>query len=280
MSFSNDVRIEVAGHPERSPACRMALLSGMVAGAAAIKDGDITIRIENEYVRKLFDMTLEQLFGDEEVSSESLSEVLKLKADGERLLPDPILLRQMEAKRAFIKGMFLAAGSVSSPERKYHFEMNVYTSERYEFVKNVMADLGVTVKHVRRNGDCILYLKDSESIIMVLGMIGAPRALMEYENARILKDIRNSVNRSVNCDTANTNKTANAAAREIEYIEKIEGRIGLGSLSKNLRDIAEARLNNPYLSLKELGEVMSPPVSKSAVSHRMRRIKEIAEKLG
>lgn len=182
-------------------------------------------------------------------------------------------------RRAFLRGAFLAAGSISDPEKSYHFEIVCPSMEKAQQLQGMICSFGPEAKVVARKKAFVVYLKESEQIVEFLGLMEAPGALMELENIRILKDMRNNVNRKVNCETANINKTVSAAVRQIEDIEFIRDSMGLENLAESLRSMAVLRLENPEAALKELGELLEPPVGKSGVNHRLRKLSEIADKL-
>lgn len=184
-----------------------------------------------------------------------------------------------ETKRAYIKGAFLGGGSVSNPEKTYHLEFVTHDLDYAEALSKLINTYGLTSKVIQRKSSYVVYLKEGEQIVDILNIIGAHSSLLELENIRIMKEMRNNVNRLVNCETANLSKTVNAAVRQVESIKLIQKEIGLGRLPKNLRDIAELRLNYPDESLKELGEMLTPVVGKSGVNHRLRRIEKIADEL-
>lgn len=182
-------------------------------------------------------------------------------------------------KKAFIRGMFLAAGSVNDPNKAYHFEIVVHNREMAETIKEVINSFSLDAKVVKRKKYYIVYLKEGSMIVDILNIMGAHISLMDMENIRILKDMRNDINRRVNCETANIKKTVNAARRQIEDIEYIEKTKGLKYLNDSLRLLAELRLEEPDANLSELGEMLNPPVSKSGVNHRLRKISNIAKAL-
>ncbi len=192
---------------------------------------------------------------------------------------DKELIRSDELKKAFIKGAFLGSGSVSNPEKAYHLEFVVNSLELAEELKTLVNSFGLTSKVIARKSTFIVYLKEGEQIVDILSIIGAFNSLFEFENVRIVKDMRNNVNRLVNCETANLSKTVNAAVRQVESIRLIERELGLQRLSKPLREMAEVRLEYPDESLKELGEILDPKVGKSGVNHRLRKIEKIADEL-
>ena len=182
-------------------------------------------------------------------------------------------------KRAYIRGAFLACGSVNDPEKTYHMEFVVSSLECAESLMSAINSFGVDSKYILRKEHYVIYVKEGEQIADILNIIGAHVSLMKFENIRILKDMRNNVNRRVNCETANLSKTINAAVKQIEEIEFIRDNYGLKYLPPMLYQAAEARLKYPDASLKELGGKGTPPVGKSGMNHRLHKISEIAQKL-
>ena len=178
---------------------------------------------------------------------------------------------------AFLIGFFLASGSVIDPNKEYHLEFVTPYAEMANEIKNLLIHVGVSVKLSERKGSYIVYLKESESIEDLLTYMGATMSSLEIMNVKILKDVRNKANRISNCDTANIEKSIAAASKQVEDIEFIEKTIGFGSLSEDLRDIAEIRLENPDYSLRELGQALEKPISRSGVNHRMKKLSAIAE---
>lgn len=189
------------------------------------------------------------------------------------------IIQSDESKRAYIRGAFIGAGSISNPEKTYHLEFVTHDLEYAESLCTLINSYGLSSKVIQRKSSFIVYIKEGEQIVDLLNIIGAHTSLLELENIRIMKEMRNNVNRLVNCETANLSKTVNAAVRQVESIKLIQREIGLARLPKNLREIAELRLNYPDESLKELGEMLDPPVGKSGVNHRLRRIEKIADEL-
>ena len=189
------------------------------------------------------------------------------------------LLKQNCCRKAFIRGAFLAAGSVSDPEKSYHFEIVCNGQEKAEELRSLLTAYEIDAKIVMRKKHYVVYVKEGSQIVELLGLTGAHVSLMQLENVRIVKEMRNSVNRKVNCETANLNKTVSAAVRQVEDIRFIQRTTGLQDLSESLGEMARLRLEHPDASLKELGNMLVPPVGKSGVNHRLRKLSLIAEKL-
>lgn len=191
------------------------------------------------------------------------------------------LLSNRDQKRAYLRGAFLAGGSVNNPETSaYHLEIYSLYKEHGEALAELMNKFNLNAKTIERKKGFVTYLKEAEKISDFLGIVGAVQAMLKFEDVRILRDMRNSVNRIVNCETANLNKTIGAAIRQVENIRFIENAIGLDQLPEKLREIARLRVEYQDVTLKELGEMVSTgAVSKSGVNHRLRKIDEIADAL-
>lgn len=194
-------------------------------------------------------------------------------------IPENIVAKEC-CKRSYLRGIFMGGGSVSDPERSYHLELTLHNKKYGEALSHfIMESYELESKFIIRKNNYVLYFKDGDQIVDFLNIIGAHTALLNFENIRIVKEMRNSVNRLVNCETANLNKTVDAAYRQVKDIKLIEEKRGLEFLPDNLREIAELRVENPDLSLRELGEELQPPVGKSGVNHRLRKIEAIAESI-
>lgn len=192
---------------------------------------------------------------------------------------DEEMVKDDELKMSYIRGAFIGGGSVSNPEKTYHLEFVTHSEEYARDLCRLINLFGLNSKVIQRKNSHIVYLKEGEQISNLLGILGAHTSLLELENIRIMKEMRNNVNRLVNCETANLSKTVNAAVRQVESIKLIQKEIGLQRLPQNLREIAELRLSYPDESLKELGEMLDPPVGKSGINHRLRKIEKIAEEI-
>lgn len=189
------------------------------------------------------------------------------------------IIRGNCCKRAYLRGAFMAGGSVNNPEgSSYHLEIASIYEEHCKALVHLANKFDLNARFIERKKGFVLYIKEGEKIIEFLSIIGAHQALLRFEDVRIMKDMRNSVNRIVNCETANLNKTIGAAVRQIENIRLLQREIGLESLPDKLREVAEIRLQHPDLNLKEVGDMLKGNVSKSGVNHRLRKIDELAEK--
>lgn len=189
------------------------------------------------------------------------------------------LIKKRCCKRSYIRGAFLGGGSISNPEKAYHLEFVTNNENFAEDLSEIINDFNLKSKIINRKENYVVYLKEAEQISDILNIIGAHQALLKFEDVRVLKDVRNNINRIVNCETANLTKTIDASMRQIEQIEIINNQIGLNRLPNNLRVVAEIRLKNPDATLKEIGEMLDPPIGKSGVNHRFRKIEDIAKDL-
>jgi len=182
-------------------------------------------------------------------------------------------------KKSFLKGAFLMCGAVSNPEKEYHVEIAAPTEEFAEFVIEIMNYFEIQAKKTCRKAKYVVYLKRSEEIADLLTLLGATNSVLQLENVRIKKGVSNQVNRLVNCDNSNINRTMDAAAAQIQDIQYLAEQVGLDKLAKPLREVAEVRVNNPDTSLSGLGELLEPPIGKSGVNARLRKISELARRL-
>ncbi|MFX3632481.1 MAG: DNA-binding protein WhiA [Candidatus Pristimantibacillus sp.] len=190
------------------------------------------------------------------------------------------IIRKPCCKRSYLRGAFLAGGSVNNPEgSSYHLEISSMYEEHCTALVDLANKFDLNARCIERKKGFVFYIKEGEKIIELLNIIGAHQALFKFEDVRIMRDMRNSVNRIVNCETANLNKTIGAAVRQIENIKLLDREMGLDNLPDKLREVAEIRLQHPDMNLKEVGEMLKGTVSKSGVNHRLRKIDELAEKL-
>lgn len=189
------------------------------------------------------------------------------------------LVRKECCRRAYLRGSFLGGGSVNDPGGAYHLEIIAGSEKHALHIRRLMRKFRLVAGIGLRKNRYVVYLKEGGQIVELLNIMGAHSALLKFENTRIYKDMRNQVNRLVNCETANLNKMVNASVRQLENINLIKELIGIKNLPGTVREVVELRLKHPDASLRELGQLMSPPVGKSGVNHRMRKLEEIADKL-
>lgn len=188
------------------------------------------------------------------------------------------ILTEIE-KRAYIRGVFLGAGSLNNPNNTYHLEIILKDKKTAENVLNILEKFGINSKLLDRKKGYSIYMKDGEEISKLLAFMGANQAVIKFEEIRVVKETRNNINRIVNCETANLNKTINASIEQINAINKLIKRDELKKLSKGLQEIAMLRIENPEVSLIELGKLLETPIGKSGVNHRLKKLVEIANEI-
>lgn len=224
------------------------------------------------------------IVNDKDISRQILIDVGFISEDESNIfdpdysMPKAIISKRC-CKRSYIRGAFLGGGSISNPEKTYHLELVTNNQEHAMDLLKIINSFGLNSKIVMRKENYVVYIKEGEQIVDFLNIIGAHQALLKLEDIRVLKDVRNNINRLVNCETANLSKTIDASLRQIGNIETIIAHLGLEKLPANLREIAEIRLQNSDATLKEIGMMLDPPVGKSGVNHRFRKLEELAEEL-
>ena len=280
MSFSKNVKEELFSLIPKSRHCMVAELAGIFLMQGLDEFKTISDDALSRKVFTLLDKTLNIGIGVTLLSVEDYKDIrqmLKL-SEGDTQI-DEIVLQQTCCKRSFIRGVFLAAGSLSDPNKGYHFEIVCATKEQGTQVAKVMNTFDVGAKMVTRNGKYVVYLKEGAQIVEILRVMEAAHSVMELENIRVVKEVRGTINRKVNCETANISKTVNTAVRQIEDIKLIDEKLGLDNLPTQLQDIAQVRLDYPDLPLGSLGQYLDPPIGKSGVNHRLKKLAKIAEEL-
>lgn len=286
MSFSGEVKEELAKHISSARHCQIAELAALLGfcgqyGRDASGGYTIGFQTENEaVVRKSFTL-LQKTFNidnDATLSEEQMQDFYSMFGDLEAPVSQK-LIKNSCCQRAFLRGAFLSIGSISDPQKGYHMEFVCTDEAKAEQLRKVMQGFEIDAKIVMRKKYYVVYLKEGAAIVDLLNIMEAHVALMNLENLRIVKEMRNSINRRVNCETANISKTVNAASRQIEDIEYLREHYGFKKLPENLRQMAEVRLEYPDAPLKELGGYLDPPVGKSGVNHRLRKLSEIADRI-
>lgn len=312
MSFSSRVKDELSRQISKARHCQIAEIAAIISlcGKIQINEDDkycIKIHTENVAVARKYFTLLKKTFNintdvsirrnaylnknrtylviiREDEEARNVLRACKLLDDhgevGENLsLVGNLVIQNPCCRRAFIRGAFLATGSISDPEKFYHFEIVCAAEAKARQLQSIISTFDIDGKIVVRKKYYVVYIKEGSQIVDILNVMEAPISLMELENIRILKDMRNSVNRQVNCETANINKTVSAAVKQIEDITYIKETIGFDGLPENLEEVAKVRLERPEATLKELGEALDPPVGKSGVNHRLRKLSILAEEL-
>lgn len=274
MSFSSDVKAELARQYSKSNHCQVAELAAMIMqeGRISTQPWSLNFETENPLLLEKYAILMKRAFDIDIAKPLSSQDCKKIVGAIQGLY-----LEKTCCKRAFIRGAFMASGSMSDPNKAYHFEIVCKSPEQASRLQELMKEFETEPKIVERKNHYVVYLKDGSQIVDMLNVMEAYVSLMNLENVRILKEMRNSVNRKVNCETANISKTVNAAVKQIADIELIRDTDGLDSLPVQLREMAQVRLDHPEAPLKDLGKYMDPPVGKSGINHRLRKLAAVAD---
>lgn len=307
MSFSGTVKEELSRQISTARHFRIAETAALLSLCGRFTaDGALRMQTENSAVIRKYFTLVQKTFNIEteiavrenrqmkkghiyyvEIKDDALIRTVLLgtklsreqNSGGTLVLNNSLLTQQTCCKRAFIRGAFLASGSISDPEKGYHFEIVCPDERKAGQLQELIRSFGIDAKVVVRKKSHVVYVKEGAQIVDILAVMEANVALMNLENIRILKEMRNTVNRKVNCEMANINKTVSAAVKQIEDIKLIEEKKGFQSLNDGLAEIAELRLQYPEATLKELGMMLNPQVGKSGVNHRLRKLSAIADEL-
>lgn len=311
MSFSLKVKEELVTAIGNARHCQIAELAAIISmcGQVLHKKNEFIIKIttENIFVAKKCQILAKKTFGieaetnvrynthtrknriynlyicDTSISLKILQAVRLLNKQNEpdenMTLTDTVGISNMCCKRSYLRGAFLCSGSISDPEKFYHLEIVCSNEKQAIQIRDAILSFDLDARIVKRRKYYVVYLKEGSQIVDMLNIMGAYVSLMNLENVRIVKEVRNTVNRQVNCETANLGKTISAAVKQTEDITYIKETIGLDSLSEGLSEIALLRLEHPDMPLKELGQLLTPTVGKSGVNHRLRKIGIIADEL-
>lgn len=312
MSFSSEVKEELSRQICNAQHCRIAEIAAIISMCGSIiinADDKYSIKVRTEtlavarkyenLIKKAFHVHTEISIRNGAYSKSTRTYTINVKSHEESMkilqatklvniygeieenlsVTNNIVIMKNCCKRAFVRGAFMATGSINDPNKSYHFEIACSNEAKAEQIVNILNIFGIDGKTIARKGSCVVYIKEGEGIVDVLNVMEAHVSLMEMENVRILKGMSNYYNRQVNCETANIKKTVTTACRQIEDIQYIIDKVGINYLPNKLQDIAMVRLENPDSSLQELGELLNPPLGKSGVNHRLRKICEIADEL-
>lgn len=305
MSFSSDVKEELAQVEVSARHCNLAETAAIIAMCGYVvsagSKSQVVVQTENVAVARKYFTLLKKTFNMEadisvrrnsclkknriySVSIQRGLDVQRLLAaikwdasEKEHILVDSLVIQSSCCKQSFLRGAFLASGSLSDPHKFYHLEFVCQTVEKAEQLKNVINGFDMEAKIVPRKRSFIVYLKEGDQIVNLLTRMGAYNSILRLENIRIEKELKNQINRQINCEVANSQKTIFAAAEQMKDIKLIEETMGLEQLPSDLQEIARIRLNNSDISLKSIGERLSTPLGKSGVNHRLKKIKKIAD---
>lgn len=304
MSFSSIAKGEICRALPGGECCDLAELSALMhtAGAINISSGTLALHIDTEnaavarrafsIVKRLYGVNAKMemhtnplkgnhiyslVIGEENARMVAIDTHL-IEEEGISFVADASFLKNRCCRISFLRGAFLGGGSITNPEKRYHMEFVCRQKEFADGLLNIIKGLGISAKTIPRGRTFVVYLKEGDPIITLLTMMGAHSSILNIENIRIMKSVRNTVNRKVNCETGNLSKTVNASLKQQESIEYIRKNLGFDKLSPGLREVAEARLSNPEATLEELAGMLGA-ASRSGINHKLRKLNSIAQQL-
>lgn len=292
-SFASEIKREICNVPIKAPCCSVAELAGVICYAGIVKNDKLYIKTEASFVAKriyrlariCLDVKGEVIksgntrktYKIELADASNIAEVMRKLKITENGLEDNSL-EKFCCKKSFLRGAFLASGSCNDPKKSYHLEITSNSENKAEYLRKLLEQMGVNAGVLTRRNNKVVYIKDSDGISDIVGYIGATSSMMEIQRVKIYKVFKNNITRTINLESANINKYSNAAADQRRIIKKIQEHIGLDSLESSLRELAILRLENEC-PLKELGAMMSKPLSKSGVNHKIKKLYEIAQSI-
>lgn len=279
MSFSSEVKEELSrlnsfGNLDLIYA---ELYGYILSGNTKIVKNKISFSTNSEYNINRFGKMLSKISIDYKIKLQGKNYVITFSK--ELLNFQDIKVDTIEEKRAVVRGAFMGGGSINNPDNKYHLEITFNNEENQKIVQDIISEFDITTKSLNRKNGSSLYIKEGEVISNFLAIIGANTAVIRYEEIRVIKDKRNNINRIVNCETANLNKTICASVLQVQAINLLKRKRKFDELPDNLKEIAELRLENPDANLVELGQMLDVPIGKSGANHRLNKILKIAEEL-
>lgn len=282
MSFSTDVKKELSkiNNLANKTCVRLEFLGYLSSVNVSNVDNSLRFSTESEYNINRFSKLLKNLNIEKyNIDMQGKNYVITMQNKNIAEIITDIKTENDEEDRAYVRGCFLGSGSINNPENKYHIEFIVKDRNIADEILQILNKYSIHFKKLEKENAVSLYSKDGEEISKFLAFIGANSSVLRFEDIRVYRDMRNNVNRIVNCETANLSKTVNAAVKQIDAINKLKESGKYNSLSENLKEIAELRIKYPEVSLVELGKMLNPPIGKSGVNHRMKAILKLVEEL-
>lgn len=282
MSFSTDVKKELSkiNNLANKTCVRLEFLGYLSSVNVSNVDNSLRFSTESEYNINRFSKLLKNLNIEKyNIDMQGKNYVITMQNKNIAKIITDIKTENDEEDRAYVRGCFLGSGSINNPENKYHIEFIVKDRNIADEILQILNKYNIHFKKLEKENAVSLYSKDGEEISKFLAFIGANSSVLKFEDIRVYRDMRNNVNRIVNCETANLSKTVNAAVKQIDAINKLKESGKYNSLSENLKEIAELRIKYPDVSLVELGKMLNPPIGKSGVNHRMKAILKLLEEL-
>lgn len=283
MSFAKELKEELSRTENLSnkKAVKYELKGYLISSNINYEDGKIRFNTVNEYNINRFSRLLSNMnINEYDISIQGKLYIISFKAKRlEEAQINDIELKEINSDEIkwLIRGIYLGSGSINNPENTYHLEMGIKNQEDAQTIVELLKMFDIKSNIINKKNDYIIYLKDGEDISKILALIGANKSVLKFEEIRVQREMNNKINRIVNCETANLNKTINASIEQIEAIKKIKKNKKFDKLSENLKEVAELRLKNPNANLTELGQMLKNPVGKSGVNYRLKKIMEIAD---
>lgn len=292
MSFSSEIKEELSklNTLSNKEIVKAELIGYLLSSNIVISNNKIKYSTENEYNINRFNKLLKNLNIDYKIELQGKIYTIKfnknINIDEICINKDFIEINNLELDskeenylKAIVRGAYLGSGSLNNPSVKYHLEIILSTEKNAKYIGKIVNKFGIKIKYLNRKKGSSIYIKDGEEISKLLAFIGSNKSVLKYEEIRVVKETRNNINRLVNCETANLNKTINAAVQQIDAINIIKNKKEFDNLPDNLKEIAKLRLENTDASLIELGNMLKEPVGKSGVNYRLKKLIEIANEL-
>lgn len=290
MSFSSELKEELSkiSNLAKKEEVRYELLGYLISRNASVVKNSIRYATESEYNINRFSKLLKNLDIDHNIEFDGKSFIIMFKIKNciqeIQIIDEKIVVQNLKEikeneKKSIIRGAFLGAGSINNPENTYHLEINLSNKSNLEYLFDILKDMNINGKKLEQDNKYSIYLKEGQEIFSIIALVGANRAVLKFEDIRVQKEMRGKVNRIVNCQTANLNKTINASVEQIDAIRKLQQSNKFNKLDENLKEIALLRLEYPDMTLVELGKKLKVPVGKSGVNYRLKKIIEISKEI-
>lgn len=292
MSFSSEIKEELSklNTLNNKDTVKAEFIGYLLSSNIIINNNKIKYSTENEYNINRFNKLLKNLNINYKIEIQGKIYTIEFKNNIDfseiKICDNIIEIEDIEIKnksenylKAIVRGAYLGSGSLNNPNTKYHLEIILSTLKNAKYIARILNNSGMKVKFLTRKKGHSIYIKDGEEISKLLAFIGTNNSVLKYEEIRVVKETRNNINRLVNCETANLNKTVNAAVKQIDAINKIKRKKQFENLPENLKEIANIRIKNPDASLVEIGNMLKKPVGKSGVNYRLKKLVEISEGL-
>lgn len=290
MSFSSDLKEELSkiNNLVKKDEVKYELVGYLISRNASIVNNDIRYATESDYNINRFSKLLKNLNIDYDIEFDGKSFIItfkvkdcveEIKIESSEILCKDVYNIKDNEKRAVIRGAFLGAGSINNPENTYHLEINLSNMCNLKYLFNILNDMSISCKKLESNNKYSIYLKEGEEIAKIIALFGASKSVLKFEDVRVQREMRGKINRIVNCQTANLNKTINASVEQIEAIKKLQNSDKFNTLEDNLKEIALLRIDNPDMSLVQLGKMLKSPIGKSGVNYRLKKIIDLADEI-